>query len=116
VDAEKELLSLFDRAVLREQLTKLGKPLGPDGSGVTLAALDFFKDLRDALKTLLRDYPIATVADLPDDGAFAREAEKRGIDTNSFKELLGALRAKAVRVMELLRSLPPTWSLTVDRL
>ena len=47
---------------------------------------------------------------------FVLEADKKGMDAVKLKDLLtNVVQKKAAEVMGLLRSLPPTWNLSPDR-
>ena len=109
-----EFLDLFDRATLKELLAKRTTPLGTDGAGLTLEALNELQPLKPGLKTLLKDLEIVAVAALPLD-RFLEEMDKKGIDVVSLREPLAAIHTKAVLVKELLSKLPSSCTLTSDR-
>ena len=111
---EANLLAHFDRPALKAALTKLAKPPGPDGEGLTVALLKQFPSLSPTIGNLLGDFPVADVASmLPD--SFAQEAGKRGVPS-AFSDLLSRLQGDCVQVMKLLGSLPATWTWDPRRL
>lgn len=111
-EAESKLLALFDRKLLKDMTGNLPKPVGPDGIGLPLAALESFQPLRPGLKSLLESYTIpAVAADSPDQ--FAASVERRGIDVATLRDTLDRLHAVASEAMRLLKDVPPSWTLVV---
>jgi len=113
-DIEADLLRLFDRPTLKDWLTKRGVPLGRDGAGVPVGTLEEPQSFKSALKTAIKDFEVVPVAGMSSD-TFLSEVDKRGIDAQSFKELLGDVQRQAIAVKDTLAKLPVGWSLTADR-
>lgn len=114
-ETETKLVALFDRPALKTAVEKFGKPVGPDGAGLTLAALEECQLLQARLRSLLDSYDIPTVAAMTAE-QFAQDVQNRGIDTAALRPTLDKLHAAATRAMELLKTLPPAWTLTAARI
>jgi hypothetical protein len=114
-EIEANLLKNFDRPALKKWLVTRGTPLGKDGTGVPLGTLEQVQVFKSSLKVAIKDIEIQQVASMSSD-AFRWELEKRGIEFASYKDSLDDVHNAAVRVKELLGSLPAGWSLTYDRI
>jgi hypothetical protein len=113
-DIEADLLTLFDRPMLKDWLVRRGTPLGNDGAGLTLGTMEQVQPLKSSIKIALNDLEIVRVATMSPD-AFLADLDRRGIASASFRELLTNIHGTAIRVKELLSTLPASWSLTADR-
>lgn len=113
-ELEKVLLGRFDLNVLRDTISKLGKPLDVKGERVTLASLKILQDYNARIQDLLKSVEIETAARSVD--ALAAEARNRGLNPDTHKEVLERLHAAAQDVMKSFRDLPPTWRLSAEDL
>ena len=112
---EDELLTLLNRDILKETIVKSGEPFTANNTSLTLESLEIFQPLRNGVKRILKDLGIADIAKLSRE-EFEVQMGQRGVETTNLKGVLDNIHNDVVSVMDLLRSLPPTWSLRSESL